>query len=119
MLHETYCDSVRIISLDRNELLAELSRIAGQIRAAHPEVADLRIFGSLARGDQTGTSDVDILIVLREPFGDPVEQARRFYSYFDLPVGVDLLVLDGDQVLRRQKAGDPFIRRVWQEGVRI
>jgi hypothetical protein len=39
---------VKIISLNRDKLLSELRRIAGIIRADHPEVAEVRLFGSLA-----------------------------------------------------------------------
>ena len=63
MLRERSSGSVKIISLDRDELLARLATIATRIRARHPEVREVRLFGSLARGDQTGTSDADLLIV--------------------------------------------------------
>ena len=53
--------TVRIISLDREALLAQLRAIAAQIRR-ECDVEDVRVFGSLARGDATGTSDVDVLI---------------------------------------------------------
>jgi predicted nucleotidyltransferase len=84
-----------------------------------PEIADRHLFGSLARGDQTGTSDVDILIMLRESFSEPVAQTRRSYPYFDLPVGVDLLVPHCVQAVRRWEARAPFIQRFWLEDVQI
>jgi uncharacterized protein len=93
MLRERSSDSVRKISLDRTELLRALAAIAAAIRADHPEVASVRLFGSVARGDHTGTSDLDIVVVLRgDPHFDPLELARSFYRYFTLPVPVDILV---------------------------
>ncbi len=116
MLRQTSSGSVKIISLDRDELLSRLREIARQIRAEHPEVTEIRVFGSIARGDHVGTSDVDVLIVLQDgECGDPIEQIRSFYPYFDLPVGVDLLVLTRDQLKHRLETGQAFTERMWQE----
>jgi predicted nucleotidyltransferase len=102
--------------LDRGELLARLRAIAHRICANHQEVIQVRVFGSVARGDQTGTSDTDILIVLHgcEP-GDPLEQIRLFYPYFDLPIGTDLLVLTESQIADRLQADDVFMTQIWNE----
>lgn len=116
MLHQSFSDSVRTISIDREALLSALREIAGQIYTDHPAVKSVRVFGSVARGDQVGTSDVDVLIIL--PGDEPVfllEQIRRFYPYFDLPVGVDLLVYSEGQLAHRLQAQDPFMTRLWQE----
>jgi predicted nucleotidyltransferase len=108
--------SVQIISIDRDELLDRLSSVAGRICAEHPEVQSVRVFGSVARGDQVGTSDVDVLIVLRgSEQQDSWAQIRRFYPYFDLPIGVDVLVYTEGEIARRLQAGDAFVARMWEE----
>jgi predicted nucleotidyltransferase len=113
-------DSVKIISLDRNSLLAELRRIAGRISADHPEVAEVRLFGSLARGDQLGTSDVDVLILLRHTAEmDPVRRILTFLPYFNLDRGSDLLVYTLAELEGRLAAGDRFIQRIWTESIPI
>lgn len=118
MLQQTLSDSVRIISINRNEVLARLRAIARRIREARPEVAEVRVFGSLARGDQVGSSDVDVLIVLREPLpGDPIEQIRAFTAYFELPLGVDILVYTQERLAQQVQAGDAFARKMWRESV--
>ena len=116
MLRQTFSGSVKIISLDRDKLATRLRAIAGRVCATRPEVADVRVFGSIARGDHVGTSDVDVLILLydSEP-GNPIEQVRSFYPYFDLPIGVDLLVYTKEQLARRLHVGDAFVERMWQE----
>lgn len=116
MLRQTLSGSVKIISLERNKLLSRLRAIAGQVCAERPEVADVRVFGSIARGDHVGTSDVDVLILLYDSEReDPIEQVRSFYPYFDLPVGVDLLVYTKERLARRLHIGDTFVERMWQE----
>ncbi len=116
MLRQRSSGSVKIISIDRDKLLARLRQIAGQICVEHPEVAEVRVFGSIARGDQVGTSDVDVVIVVQDgDLEDPLQRACSFYPYFDLPIGVDLIVYTQDYLERRLKAGDPFVERMWRE----
>lgn len=120
MLRQRSSGSVKIISIDRHELLSRLREIVKQLYADHPEVVEVRVFGSIARGDQVGTSDVDVLIVVdSSDLGDPLERTRSFYSYFDLPVGVDVLVYTRDQLSRRLQAGDAFVERIWQESLAL
>lgn len=105
-----------VISIDRAELLSRLREIARQIRSEHPEVADVRVFGSIARGDQVGTSDLDVLILLAEDGGqDPIERVMAFYPYFDLPIGVDILVYTEQELARRLESDDLAFHRVWRE----
>ena len=116
MLHETSSGSVKIISIDREQALAQLKTIAARIRADHPAVVSVRLFGSVARGDQAGAGDIDVLIVLRRDTPiDPLAEIRRFYPYFDLPIGVDVLVYSETQIRAGLKQSDPFISRVWAE----
>ena len=119
MLPATSSGSVKIISLNRDELLGQLQRIATRLRAEHPE-AEIRLFGSLARGDQTGLSDIDILIVLdhaTEP--DPHRRILTFLPYFDLPRGTDLLVYTRAELTRRLAENDRFLRQIWNESLAL
>lgn len=110
----TSSDSVRIISLNRDSLLEGLRAIARRIRAEHPEAAEVRLFGSLARGDQTGTSDIDILIVLERTLEvDPVRRALTFLPYFDLERGTDILVYTRAELA----AGSRAVQRLWRESI--
>lgn len=110
--------SVRIISLDRDELLARLRDMAARLQAEHPEVIEVRLFGSLARGDQTGTSDVDILIVLdRTGEQDPHRRILTFMPHFDLTRGADILVYTRQELESRLSHQDRFMRRIWAESI--
>lgn len=120
MLHKVSSGSVEIISLNRDELWQQLRRIARQIKAGHDQVQDVRVFGSIARGDHVGTSDVDVLIVLADSPGqdlppDRVERARPFYPYFSLPIGVDLLVYTSAEI----EHGTRFISHIHEESVSL
>ena len=43
----------------------------------------------------------------------------RCLRFFDLPIGVDTLVLRQDEVARRVAADDPFLSRLWSERLRL
>ena len=110
--------SVRVISLNRDDLLARLRKIAARLRTEHPEVIEVRLFGSLARGDQTGTSDVDVLIVLDQSGEqDPHRRILTFLPYFDLTRGTDILVYTRTELTQRLSDQDRFIRRIWEESI--
>lgn len=119
MLHQSLSDSVKIISIDRPTIMAALRDIARRMCAEHAEVKSVRLFGSIARGDQVGMSDVDILMVLDDSAiaREPLERIRLFYHYFDLPMGVDLLVYPESEITRRLQAGDPFMVQLWAESL--
>lgn len=120
MLRLKSSGSVTTISVDRTEALAALRAAAVRIRDEHPEVVSVRLFGSLARGDHTGTSDADILIVLQQGLaGDPLAWIQTFYGYFSLPVPVDILVSDEAQAARRLGSGDPQFGRLWNESLNL
>jgi predicted nucleotidyltransferase len=56
--------SVRVWKIDRNAILARLSRWAREL-GRDENVLAVVLFGSIARGDHTAASDADVLIVLR------------------------------------------------------
>ena len=110
--------SVKTIFVDREKVILALRAIAERVCKLHPEVCSIRVFGSIARGDQVGTSDVDVLVVLRGgERGDPLEWVRAFYPYFDLPMPVDLLVYNEDQISRRLDSKDPGFAQIWRESL--
>jgi len=73
----------------RRRLEAELGRIV----AALPQIGVRRavVFGSVARGDVGGQSDLDLILIIdsREPF---TERCARLYRTLKPSVGLDLLV---------------------------
>jgi predicted nucleotidyltransferase len=82
--------------------------------------ASSSLFGSLACGDQLGTSDVDVLILLRHTIEtDPVRRIRTFLPYFNLNRGSNLLVYTLAELEGRLSAGDHFIERIWTERIPI
>jgi predicted nucleotidyltransferase len=75
------------------------------------------LFGSWARGDADGLSDVDLIVVApsRRPF---VDRFRDFPDLLCAPTGVDLLVYTPDKFARERRR-KRFLRHVLSEARRI
>jgi len=111
-------NSVKIISLNRNKLLQHLQQITRRIQNDHPNVAEIRLFGSLGRGNQTGMSDVDILIILEHTVEkDPLQRILTFLPYFEIDRGVDILVFSRSEIEHRLTGGDGNFNRILAESI--
>ncbi|MGH7311348.1 MAG: nucleotidyltransferase domain-containing protein [Candidatus Rokuibacteriota bacterium] len=87
-------DTPRVVDWDagdrrRRRLEAELARIVAVLPGLGVKRAI--VFGSAARGDVRGQSDLDLILIAdsREPFA---ERCGRFYGALKPLVGLDLLV---------------------------
>jgi uncharacterized protein len=95
----------------RRQLDAELTRIV----AALPRLGVARaiVFGSVARGDVSGGSDLDLILVAasRQRF---IDRCTAFYRALAPPIGVDLLVYTPEELATLRER--PFLRRALAEG---
>lgn len=67
-----------------------------------PATGEIRLFGSLARGEATIDSDIDIVVVLDERVPDPLAIRAAIARVFrKLGRGVDVLVLTREDMERR------------------
>jgi predicted nucleotidyltransferase len=84
--------------------------------------ASLTMYGSKARGDSARSSDIDILVALKEKVTPEVEarvfdMAYRVSLDYDVVLGV---IVQSDEFLTSPVAGAmPFYCRVMAEGIRI
>ena len=103
------------ISLDSRKLKNKIRETARQALIRFPEVAQIRLFGSLAKGAENPLSDVDIMVVLdrKDQGRDPLEAARPYFAFFSdrLRVAVDVLITDraGIDELDRTVGGSEMI----------
>lgn len=92
--------------------IRELGRQIG--REFDPE--RVLVFGSHARGEAGPDSDVDLLIVMACE-GSPLRRATEFRLQLNHALPLDVRVRTPEEVRRRLRSGDPFIRGVLSEGV--
>jgi len=96
--------------------------IEGMVKAIVEEVEPRRIylFGSCARGNQTGESDVDLLIVEDERFGpdrdrwSELQHIRKVLRPFRLPK--DVLVYSRDEFEKWEDSLNHVIAHAVREG---
>lgn len=97
-----------------------ISAIASGIAAAIPE-AQVRLFGSRARGTARPDSDVDILITVPDHWLAGRDRLRvlgalwRQYSSHRLPL--DLLLYSDSEVRQRQQYRSAVTTQAYQEGI--
>jgi len=85
-------------------------------------VTDVILFGSVARGDTTLASDVDLLVLVEGAEGWVVRQRLYDLIYPVIPalgVVVSLIVVDRKRFLHMIGQEDPFALSVVREGVQL
>ena len=103
--------SVKAIFLDQDELLRRLREVAVEALEAFPELQEVRLIGSLAAGTATGTSDVDLLLRVKEVSGNPLEALKPYFFFFSrrLEISLDLLLIGPES--------PPGLEKEWMEEI--
>ena len=116
MAEKSY-DTVKIKSLNMDKVLRKLKHVARDIIKKDPKVMEISLFGSLAKGNYTGRSDADILIVLKEDSRRFIDRIPRYLSsflYADVPVDVFPYTEEELKQLRKENL---FIKRILDEKI--
>jgi len=112
--------SAKIISLNKEIVLREIKKIAEKIKEEEKgNILDIIIFGSIAKNNYTGTSDVDIVIILKESDLNFIERIVKYRKYFDLDIGVDLFVYTFSEFEKMKRENNFFIKEIIDYGISI
>jgi predicted nucleotidyltransferase len=82
----------------------------------HPEIEEVWLFGSLARGDAVPGSDADLLVVLSDSPYPFLERSVRYQPDF-CGLGADVLAYTRTELAQMQAGGNDFLRRAQTEGI--
>jgi hypothetical protein len=107
---------VRVRYLDRDAVVGSLRELATRLGAERPEIQEIRLFGSLARGQRNPFADADLLIVL-DASDLPARERLPHYKPSRVPVPMDLTVCTRDELARELAAGNRFLKRVLGESL--
>jgi hypothetical protein len=110
--------NVRVFRLDRDGVVARLRARAHALLDTDPEVVEVRLFGSLARGDAGPGSDADLFIVVRSsaaPFLDRIPPLAAHFS--GAGIGCDVIVYTEAERDALLAGGGPFAHAVLDAGV--
>ncbi len=97
-----------------------LARLVGGIRTAVPgKVSQIILYGSVARGEATEESDIDVAVIVREPLNaEDEERLSDFIVDMNLDYDTVFSVVDiGQDIYTKWKDTSPFYRNVNTEGV--
>jgi predicted nucleotidyltransferase len=107
---------VRVRYLDKPAAPVALRGLAEKLGAERPEVVEVRLFGSLARGERNPFADADLLVVLASS-DVPYRDRLPLYKPAGSPVPMDLIICTRAELERELTAGNRFLRRVLDESV--
>lgn len=103
--------SVHVRYLDREAVLASLRQLALRLGAERPEIQEIRLFGSLARGQRNPFADADVLIVV-DASDVPARDRLPAYKPARIPLPMDLTICTRDELARELAAGNRFVERM-------
>ena len=96
----------------KQRLILALDRLCQQL--ARMDIQKAILFGSLARGDVTVFSDIDLIIV-QETNARFLDRLEPFYTQLDLGIDMDILVYTPDE-MADLATWNPLVRRALKEG---
>jgi predicted nucleotidyltransferase len=111
--------NVRVFRLDREGVVASLRERAAGVLAARSDVLEVRLFGSLARGDAVPGSDADLFVLLTNdgapPFLDRLPPLLRDFS--GLGIGCEIIAYTASEYAEARTRGDALVKAVDEEGL--
>lgn len=110
--------SVTVWSLDREKVLEALRAKAEELLALDARVQEVILFGSLARGNYTPSSDADVCVVLSEDSRRQMDRIPEFLVRFTaVGIPVDVLVYTREEIERMRRDGRRFVREDLAVGI--
>lgn len=99
-----------------------LERFGEIIRLRLGNVVSMSVFGSKVRGDFTETSDIDILIVVKERSLDVMDQIAEITSDMNIETGLSIAPVvfsENEYDMNATVLASPFSIAVREEGFRL
>jgi predicted nucleotidyltransferase len=110
--------NVSVFRLDRDGVVARLRERAEALVRTEPAVREVRLFGSLARGEASPGSDADLFIVLRDgarPFLERIADLARYFT--GVGIGCDIIAYTESERAALVTRADAFARAVFEDGI--
>lgn len=111
-IRRTSSPSVSVFWLDLNQVRACLTQAVRRLAETRPEIEEVWLFGSLARGDATPGSDADLLFILSDSTVPFLDRSVVYQPDF-CGLGVDILAYTRSELARIETR----IQQVQAEGV--
>ena len=100
--------------ITKRKFKEEVKRIVNQlIKEYHPEKVIL--FGSLLEKNKS-PRDIDLFIIKKNPPHLGVDRIRELDKLIKYKIATDFVVYTPEEVKKRAKLGDPFVKAVFENG---
>lgn len=93
----------------------DMAEVERKVRQAAPEVRDIFLFGSRARGDARSDSDIDLLVIVPNGCKRRDVAVRIRLALWGVGVGVDLVTLTEAELVQLQASEAYFHRQMLAE----
>lgn len=105
--------SVKAFLINSNELINTVKQISAHAKIKFPEIKEIWLFGSLAKGEASGMSDIDILLIADINISNPIERIKPYYAFFadSLHIACDVIVICPEE--------KPFYTEILQGAVQL
>lgn len=92
--------SVRAFYLNKEDIINKLSKIAKESLNKFHEIREVRLIGSLAKGEETGLSDIDIFLVVDNEEKNPIERMKPYFNFFSerIDLAIDMIVARSNEI---------------------
>jgi predicted nucleotidyltransferase len=107
--------SVKVTFTNRNQILTALENLIQEWTQQHPELEQVILFGSYARGDYFPGSDVDVLLILETSDQPFLKRIPKFLPT-QFPVDIDIFPYTKDEVQRMMKDPHSLVRQACYGG---
>jgi predicted nucleotidyltransferase len=112
--------NVRVFRLDQAAVLARLRERAQAVMQRRADVIEVKLFGSLARGQARPGSDADLFVVVRDGAGTFLDRIAGLAREFSgLGIGCDVIVFTESEAREARARREAFARVVFDEGVTL
>ncbi len=107
-------NSVQVYWLNKGLVQEKIREAVKQLSVTCPEVQKVILFGSVAESCHTVSSDVDILIVIKEAGESFLSRPLRYKDFFkEVGLGIDLFVYTQDEIKRNNI---PLVNTAFKKG---
>ena len=111
--------NVRVFRLDRGAVIDRLRERARKLVATDRAVLEVRLFGSLARGEGSPGSDADVFVLLDDSvstaFLDRIPPLLRHFA--GTGIGCEVIAYTRSEYEAATRRGDRFVRELERDGV--
>jgi predicted nucleotidyltransferase len=105
--------SATVVGMTSEEMIATAG---AALAAALPPPSRVILFGSHARGQADGGSDLDLLVIEPEVQDAAAESARLRRVLHDIPAAIDVVVVSEELARRRARVPETMVDRALSEG---